>query len=108
VEQVVGRLGGGEDLAAGEGGVLAAVLRAVPRGVQGLLGHGVLLVVGMGGCLAEFCASALSTPRRRGAGPRAAWGRPVTGRCRPPRPRRRRRGAGPRGAAAPRSSLRPG
>src|SRR5699024_10771287 len=44
VEQVVGRLGGGEGLPAGDGLGARLVVGTGAGGVQGLLGHGVLLV----------------------------------------------------------------
>src|SRR5699024_10513169 len=98
VEQVVRRLGGGEGLPAGDGVGALLVVGTGAGGVQGLLGHGVLLV-SMG---------SVSGGRRPGAAPRGSTRGRRRDRCRAGRTSRPSPGAGRPGAAGARRRARPG
>src|SRR5699024_8590771 len=84
VEQVVRRLGGGEGVPAGDGVGALLVVGTGAGGVQGLLGHGVLLV-SMG---------SVSGGRRPGAAPRGSTRGRRRDRCRAGRTSRPSPGAG--------------
>src|SRR5699024_9015885 len=86
VEEIVGRLGGGEGLAAGGGVLPDGLVLAGPGGVDRLLAHGWLLV-------------SVSGRRRRAGGGGGRWGHRLLGRgralrTRPPIPARDPPGAG--------------
>src|SRR5699024_2310000 len=98
VEQVVRRLGGGEGLPAGDGLGARLVVGTGAGGVQGLLGHGVLLV----------SVGSVSGGRRLGAAPRGLSRGRRRGRCRAGRTSRRSPGAGRPGAAGDRRRARSG